>query len=185
MCHSDGPRQATRCLPAKPAKPATSASVSCFSPLSPQRALLESSVLYLMSPCFLVVYRASPGSGESFSGTSATASGRSASTTGATAPRITRSGTWEANLFSRVRPSPSRHRRRTSPHLTAVGSGTLSEQEQDDGQLIRLAAHSPVGGVIRDAQRRGAEVRSAEVYAGLFVPNVGDLYLFIYLFFIE
>lgn len=57
-------------------------------------------------------------------------------------------------------------RRRASPHLTAVASGALTEP--DDGELIWLAAHSPIGGVIRETQMQ-AEVRTAEVYAGLFV----------------
>lgn len=62
-------------------------------------------------------------------------------------------------------------RRRASPHLTAVASGALSEQ--DDGELIWLAAHSQVGGAIR-ATRRQEETRTAEVYAGLFTPHLED-----------
>lgn len=49
----------------------------------------------------------------------------------------------------------SRTQHRKTPHRTAVASGALSEE--DDGELICLAAHSPIEGVIRDTEEEEEE----------------------------
>lgn len=183
-------------VPAKPVSPANTSWKGClkgfysFSPHFDASVFFgpgfELSVLYLMSLCFLVVYRRSllnlPGLWSILPwdqrhhilpvGLHHWSYGWCLSDRlnwSQTAPWIC-----SRSLSALIRPlhsiSPTASRRRTSPHLTAVASGAL--REQDDGELIWLAAHSPIGGVIRETQRQG-EVRIAEVYAGLLMPHDG------------
>lgn len=50
--------------------------------------------------------------------------------------------------------------------------GCAHRAEQDDGELIWLAAHSPIGGVIRETPRQGGG-EEAEVYVVLLMPHDG------------
>ena len=80
--------------------------------------------------------------------------------------------------------STSRTQHRKTPHRTAVASGALSED--DDGEMVGVAAHSPIEGVTRDSGGGrggggGGGVggrRKGRTVCVPLLPHVGQIYYY-------